>query len=81
MVNLQDASYYEASRPPSFKNPSMKEPEFLDWNQPFKVRSFIQSCESYGPSSANKLRKEFVSPEQKDPAPGVVTNLDEYSYT
>ncbi|MBW0593683.1 hypothetical protein O181_133398 [Austropuccinia psidii MF-1] len=44
VANLQAASSYEASRPPSFKNPSMKAPEHFDGTQPFKVRSFIQSC-------------------------------------
>ncbi|MBW0581014.1 hypothetical protein O181_120729 [Austropuccinia psidii MF-1] len=38
MPNLQ-----EASRPPTFKTPSMKAPECFDWTQTFKVRSFIQS--------------------------------------
>ncbi|MBW0567596.1 hypothetical protein O181_107311 [Austropuccinia psidii MF-1] len=45
MANLQAASSSESSRPPSFKNPSMKAPEFFDGTQPFKVRSFIQSCQ------------------------------------
>ncbi|MBW0534955.1 hypothetical protein O181_074670, partial [Austropuccinia psidii MF-1] len=44
MANLQEASSSEASRPPAFKNPSMKAPECFDGTQPSKVRSFIQSC-------------------------------------
>ncbi|MBW0490664.1 hypothetical protein O181_030379 [Austropuccinia psidii MF-1] len=40
MANIQ-----EASRPSTFKTPSMKAPEFFDRTQPFKVRSFIQSCQ------------------------------------
>ncbi|MBW0512067.1 hypothetical protein O181_051782 [Austropuccinia psidii MF-1] len=45
MANLQAASSSESSRPPAFKTPSMKAPEFFDGTQPFKVRSFIQSCQ------------------------------------
>ncbi|MBW0588981.1 hypothetical protein O181_128696 [Austropuccinia psidii MF-1] len=45
MANLQAASSSEESRPPAFKTPSMKAPEFFDGTQPFKVRSFIQSCQ------------------------------------
>ncbi|MBW0506088.1 hypothetical protein O181_045803 [Austropuccinia psidii MF-1] len=45
MANIQAASLSEASRPPAFKTPSMKAPEFLNGTQPFKVRSFIQSCQ------------------------------------
>ncbi|MBW0525013.1 hypothetical protein O181_064728 [Austropuccinia psidii MF-1] len=45
MANLQAASYFEASRPPAFKTPSMKAPECFDGTQPFKVRSFIHSCQ------------------------------------
>ncbi|MBW0479401.1 hypothetical protein O181_019116 [Austropuccinia psidii MF-1] len=44
MANLQAASYSEASRPPAFKTPSMKAPEFFDGSQPLKVRRFIQFC-------------------------------------
>ncbi|MBW0560151.1 hypothetical protein O181_099866 [Austropuccinia psidii MF-1] len=39
------ASSSEASRPPAFKTPSMKAPECFDETQPFKFRSFIQSCQ------------------------------------
>ncbi|MBW0488721.1 hypothetical protein O181_028436 [Austropuccinia psidii MF-1] len=45
MANLQEASSSEASRPPAFKTPSMKAPECFDGTQPFKFRSFIQSCQ------------------------------------
>ncbi|MBW0508289.1 hypothetical protein O181_048004 [Austropuccinia psidii MF-1] len=45
MANLQAASLSESSRPPAFKTPSMKAPEFFDGTQPLKVRSFIQSCQ------------------------------------
>ncbi|MBW0545439.1 hypothetical protein O181_085154 [Austropuccinia psidii MF-1] len=39
MANLQAASFSEAARPPDFKTPSMKAPEFFDGTQPFKVRN------------------------------------------
>ncbi|MBW0491257.1 hypothetical protein O181_030972 [Austropuccinia psidii MF-1] len=45
MANLQTASSSKSSRPPAFKTPSMKAPECFDGTQPFKVRSFIQSCQ------------------------------------
>ncbi|MBW0575801.1 hypothetical protein O181_115516 [Austropuccinia psidii MF-1] len=45
MANLHAASSSEASRLPAFKTPSMKAPEFFDGTQPFKVRSFMQSCQ------------------------------------
>ncbi|MBW0467101.1 hypothetical protein O181_006816 [Austropuccinia psidii MF-1] len=54
MANLQEASSSEASRPPAFKNPSMKAPECFDGTQPFKVRIFIQSCQ---PISHNALER------------------------
>ncbi|MBW0468897.1 hypothetical protein O181_008612 [Austropuccinia psidii MF-1] len=44
MANLQASASSEVSRPPSLKTPSMKAPECFDGTQPFKVRSFIQSC-------------------------------------
>ncbi|MBW0551984.1 hypothetical protein O181_091699 [Austropuccinia psidii MF-1] len=44
MANLQAASSSDSSRPPAFMTPSMKAPECFDGTQPFKVRSFIQSC-------------------------------------
>ncbi|MBW0556246.1 hypothetical protein O181_095961 [Austropuccinia psidii MF-1] len=43
MANLQAALVSDTSRPPAFKTPSMKAPEFFDGTQPFKVRSLIQS--------------------------------------
>ncbi|MBW0593504.1 hypothetical protein O181_133219 [Austropuccinia psidii MF-1] len=45
MANLHEASSSDSSRTPAFKTPSMKEPECFDGTQPFKVRSFIQSCQ------------------------------------
>ncbi|MBW0562363.1 hypothetical protein O181_102078 [Austropuccinia psidii MF-1] len=45
MDNLQEDSSSEASRPPAFKTLSMKAPECFERTQPFKVRSFIQSCQ------------------------------------
>ncbi|MBW0521573.1 hypothetical protein O181_061288 [Austropuccinia psidii MF-1] len=45
IANLQEASSSDSSRPPAFKTPSMKAPECLYGTQPFKVRSFIQSCQ------------------------------------
>ncbi|MBW0481287.1 hypothetical protein O181_021002, partial [Austropuccinia psidii MF-1] len=45
MANLQVAASSEVSRPPAFKTPSMKGLECFDGTQPFKVRSFIQSCQ------------------------------------
>ncbi|MBW0580625.1 hypothetical protein O181_120340 [Austropuccinia psidii MF-1] len=44
MANFQAVSVSESSRPPAFKTPSIKAPEFFDGTQPFKVRNFIQSC-------------------------------------
>ncbi|MBW0501126.1 hypothetical protein O181_040841 [Austropuccinia psidii MF-1] len=45
MANFQATSVSEPSRPPAFKTPSMKVPECFDGTHPFKVRSFIQSCQ------------------------------------
>ncbi|MBW0576955.1 hypothetical protein O181_116670 [Austropuccinia psidii MF-1] len=45
MANLQAALISDSSRPPAFNTPSMKAPVFFDGTQPFKVRSFIQSCQ------------------------------------
>ncbi|MBW0531929.1 hypothetical protein O181_071644 [Austropuccinia psidii MF-1] len=39
IANLQEASSSEVSRPPAFKTPSMKAPEWYYGTQPFKVRS------------------------------------------
>ncbi|MBW0522477.1 hypothetical protein O181_062192 [Austropuccinia psidii MF-1] len=44
MDNIQEDSSSHFSRPPAFKTPSMKAPEFFDGTQTFKFRSFIQSC-------------------------------------
>ncbi|MBW0573006.1 hypothetical protein O181_112721 [Austropuccinia psidii MF-1] len=44
MANIQEDSSSESSREPDFKTPSMKAPECFDGTQPFKVRSFLQSC-------------------------------------
>ncbi|MBW0532394.1 hypothetical protein O181_072109 [Austropuccinia psidii MF-1] len=43
MANLEAALSSEASRPPAFKTPSIKAPEFFHGTQLFKVRSFIKS--------------------------------------
>ncbi|MBW0472102.1 hypothetical protein O181_011817 [Austropuccinia psidii MF-1] len=45
IANIQEASSSESQRPPAFKTPSVKAPEYFDGTQPFKVRSFIQSCQ------------------------------------
>ncbi|MBW0476776.1 hypothetical protein O181_016491 [Austropuccinia psidii MF-1] len=45
MASLQAAASSEISSPLAFKTPSMKAPECFDGTQPFKVRSFIQSCQ------------------------------------
>ncbi|MBW0577133.1 hypothetical protein O181_116848 [Austropuccinia psidii MF-1] len=45
LANLQAASSSKSSRPPAFKTPSMKAPVCFDGTQPFKVSSFIQSCQ------------------------------------
>ncbi|MBW0476790.1 hypothetical protein O181_016505 [Austropuccinia psidii MF-1] len=45
MANLQEASFSEASRPPAFKNPSMKAQEWFGGTHLFKVRSFIHCCQ------------------------------------
>ncbi|MBW0471472.1 hypothetical protein O181_011187 [Austropuccinia psidii MF-1] len=63
MANLQSDSSFEASRPPAFKNPSMKEPECFDGTKPFKVRSFIQSCQLIlhnDPADFSQYRKQFL---------------------
>ncbi|MBW0518890.1 hypothetical protein O181_058605, partial [Austropuccinia psidii MF-1] len=39
------ATLQAASRPPDFENLSMKAPAYFDGTKPFKVRSFIQSCQ------------------------------------
>ncbi|MBW0472553.1 hypothetical protein O181_012268 [Austropuccinia psidii MF-1] len=63
MANIQAASSFEASRPPAFKNLSMKAPECFDGIQTFKVRSFIQSCQLIfhnDPANFSQDRKEFL---------------------
>ncbi|MBW0570654.1 hypothetical protein O181_110369 [Austropuccinia psidii MF-1] len=45
VANLQTALSSEASRQPALKNISMKAPELFGGTQPFKFRSFIQSCQ------------------------------------
>ncbi|MBW0551276.1 hypothetical protein O181_090991 [Austropuccinia psidii MF-1] len=45
MANLQADSSSEASRPPAFKTPLMKALEYFYRIQPFKARSFIESCQ------------------------------------
>ncbi|MBW0569144.1 hypothetical protein O181_108859 [Austropuccinia psidii MF-1] len=63
MANLQAASDSESSRPLAFKTPSMKEPECFDGTQPFKVRSFIQSCQLIfhnDPENFSQDRKKFL---------------------
>ncbi|MBW0486110.1 hypothetical protein O181_025825 [Austropuccinia psidii MF-1] len=45
MANLQAAASSKVSKPPAFKTPSIKALECFDGTQPFKVRSFIQSCQ------------------------------------
>ncbi|MBW0555242.1 hypothetical protein O181_094957 [Austropuccinia psidii MF-1] len=45
MANIQEASSSKSSRPPAFNTPSIKAPECFDGTQPFRLRSFIQSCQ------------------------------------
>ncbi|MBW0491983.1 hypothetical protein O181_031698 [Austropuccinia psidii MF-1] len=45
MANLQSASSSGSSKPPTFKTPCINAPECFDGTQPFKVRSFLQSCQ------------------------------------
>ncbi|MBW0521296.1 hypothetical protein O181_061011 [Austropuccinia psidii MF-1] len=45
IANIQADSSSESSRPPALKTPSMKTPDCFYGTQPFKVRSFIQSCQ------------------------------------
>ncbi|MBW0543135.1 hypothetical protein O181_082850 [Austropuccinia psidii MF-1] len=42
MANIQEVLSSEASTPPAFNTPFMKEPECFDGTQKFKVSSFIQ---------------------------------------
>ncbi|MBW0494291.1 hypothetical protein O181_034006 [Austropuccinia psidii MF-1] len=63
MANLQEASSSEATRPPAFKTPSIKELECFNTTQPFKVRIFMQSCQlifhKY-PANFSQDRKKVV---------------------
>ncbi|MBW0482015.1 hypothetical protein O181_021730 [Austropuccinia psidii MF-1] len=45
IANFQAASVSESSTPPASKTPSIKAPECFYGTQPFKVRSFSQSCQ------------------------------------
>ncbi|MBW0464113.1 hypothetical protein O181_003828 [Austropuccinia psidii MF-1] len=45
MANLQDSSSSESSRQTALKTPSIKAPDCFYGTQPFKLRSFIQSCQ------------------------------------
>ncbi|MBW0574517.1 hypothetical protein O181_114232 [Austropuccinia psidii MF-1] len=63
MANLQAAASSEVSRPPTFKTPSMKALECFDGTQPFKVRSFIQSCQCIfhnDPANFSQDRKKVL---------------------
>ncbi|MBW0531390.1 hypothetical protein O181_071105 [Austropuccinia psidii MF-1] len=63
MANLQAASSSESSRPPAFNTPSIKAPECFDGTQPFKVGSFIQSCQLIfhnDPPNFFQDRKKFL---------------------
>ncbi|MBW0512704.1 hypothetical protein O181_052419 [Austropuccinia psidii MF-1] len=63
MANLQAASSSGSSRPPAFKTPSIEAPECFDGTQPFKVRSFIQSCQLIfhnDPANFSQDRKKFL---------------------
>ncbi|MBW0479992.1 hypothetical protein O181_019707 [Austropuccinia psidii MF-1] len=63
MANLQTDSSSEVSRPPAFKTPSMNAPECFDGTHPFKVRSFIQSCQFIFhnfPSNLSQDRKKVL---------------------
>ncbi|MBW0583575.1 hypothetical protein O181_123290, partial [Austropuccinia psidii MF-1] len=63
MANLQAASSSGLSRPPAFKTPSMKAPECFYGTQPFKVRSFLQSCQLIfhnDPANFSKDRKKVL---------------------
>ncbi|MBW0581071.1 hypothetical protein O181_120786 [Austropuccinia psidii MF-1] len=43
LANLQDNSSSKAERPPEFKTPSIKEPDFFYGTKPFKIRGLSQS--------------------------------------
>ncbi|MBW0529127.1 hypothetical protein O181_068842 [Austropuccinia psidii MF-1] len=60
-ANSQEASSSEASTPPDLKTPSIKAQEFSDGTHPFKVTSFIQSCQlifhNYQENFSDKRKK------------------------
>ncbi|MBW0527283.1 hypothetical protein O181_066998 [Austropuccinia psidii MF-1] len=63
MANLQAASSSESSRPPALKTPPMKAPECFDGTQPFKVRSYTQSCQlifNNDPANFSQDRKKVL---------------------
>ncbi|MBW0563328.1 hypothetical protein O181_103043 [Austropuccinia psidii MF-1] len=63
MANLQAASSSGSSRSPAFKTPSMKAPECFYGTQPFKVRSFLQSCQLIfhnDPGNVSQDRKKVL---------------------
>ncbi|MBW0534563.1 hypothetical protein O181_074278 [Austropuccinia psidii MF-1] len=63
MANLQAACSSKSSRPPAFKTLSMKATECFDGTQPFKVRSFIQSCQLIfhnDPANLSQERKKVL---------------------
>ncbi|MBW0576316.1 hypothetical protein O181_116031 [Austropuccinia psidii MF-1] len=63
MANIQAASSSGSSRPPAFKTPSMKAPDCFDGTHPFKVRSFLQSCQLIfhnDPASFSQERKKVL---------------------
>ncbi|MBW0468717.1 hypothetical protein O181_008432 [Austropuccinia psidii MF-1] len=63
MANLLAASSSEVSKPPELNTSSMKAPEFFDGTQPFKGKSFIQSCKPIfqnNPASFSQDRKKVL---------------------
>ncbi|MBW0501279.1 hypothetical protein O181_040994 [Austropuccinia psidii MF-1] len=65
IANIQASSSSQASRPSSFKTPSMKAPDLFDGTQPFKFRSFNQSFQLiFHNDKANfsELRKKVLYP-------------------
>ncbi|MBW0562321.1 hypothetical protein O181_102036 [Austropuccinia psidii MF-1] len=64
MANLQEASSSDSSRPPAIKTPSMKAPECFYETQPFRFRSFIQSCQlsfHNDPANFSQDRKKVLN--------------------
>ncbi|MBW0474949.1 hypothetical protein O181_014664 [Austropuccinia psidii MF-1] len=55
----------QASRPPAFKTPYMKALKCFDGTQPFKFRSFIQSCKfifhNYPPNFSQDIKKDLYA--------------------